>query len=64
MDSLRERFLKLFKCLCKVGRASKKTNGLVPVERIELLWKEKEYYTSTNLNEKLFVFAEFFEMPK
>lgn len=64
MDKLRERFLKLFKCLIKVGKASKKTNGLVPMERIELLWKEKEFYTSTNLNEKLFVFAEYFELPQ
>jgi hypothetical protein len=64
MDILREKFFNLFKCLVKIGRASKKTNGLVPMERIELLWKEKEYYTSSNLNEKLFIFAEFLENVK
>ena len=58
MEKLRDKFLKLFRCLINVGRAQKKKDNRCPMERIELLWQEKEFYTSTNLNEKIFVLTD------
>ena len=61
MDKLKEKFQKLFKCLIEVGRASKKTNMMVPVKKIELMWKEREYYNSEDHNSKLFLLADFLD---
>lgn len=58
MEKLRDKFLKLFRCLINVGRAQKKKDNRCPMERIELLWQEKEFYTSTNLNEKIFILTD------
>lgn len=58
MEKLRDKFLKLFRCLINVGRAKKKKDNKCPMERIALLWQEKEFYTSTNLNEKIFVLTD------
>lgn len=55
VDKLRDKFYKLFRCLIEVGKPKKKDGMRCEMKRIELLWKEKEYYTSMNLNEKLFV---------
>lgn len=54
MDKLRDKFFKLFNCLIKIGKPKKKDNMNCTMERVELLWKEKEYYTIMNLNEKIF----------
>ena len=58
MEKLRDKFMKLFRCLINVGRAQKKKDNRCSMERIELLWQEKEFYTSTNLNEKIFVLTD------
>ena len=58
MDKLRDKFMKLFRCLINVGRAQKKKNNMCQMERVELLWQERDYYTSANLNEKIFVLAD------
>ena len=63
MEKLKEKFQKLFKCLVTVGRPSKKTNMMVPLERIELLWKEREYYNSEDLNDKVFILADILDIP-
>ena len=62
MEKLRDKFYKLFKCLINVGRPSKKNGMKVKMERVELLWQEKEYYNSTNLNEKLFILSELLDI--
>ena len=59
MDKLKEKFQKLFKCLVTTGKATKKNGNMITLERVELLWKEKEYYNSTDQNEKLFLLADF-----
>ena len=58
MEKLRDKFYKLFRCLVNVGKPSKKNGNMCPMERVELLWKEKEYYTSSDLNEKIFVLSD------
>ena len=58
MEKLRDKFFKLFRCLINVGRASKKNGNRCSMERIELLWKERENYNSANLNEKLFILSD------
>jgi hypothetical protein len=58
MEKLKEKFMKLFRCLINVGKPKKKDGGRCQMERIELLWQEKEYYTSINANEKLFVLSD------
>ncbi len=58
MASLKETFEKLFKCLIKISRPTKA--GIVEMERVELLWKEREYY-SGDKNEHLFMLDEFLE---
>ena len=58
MDKLKDKFLKLFRCLVDVGKPKKKNDKKCSLQRVELLWQEREYYTSTNLNEKLFVLSD------
>lgn len=58
MEKLNEKFMKLFRCLINVGKPKKKDGGRCQMERIELLWQEKEYYTSINANEKLFALSD------
>lgn len=60
MDTLYDSFEKIFKCLIKTSRPGK--DGMVNMERVELLWNEKEYYNSTNLNDKVFILNDFLEM--
>lgn len=59
MTELVEKFEKIFKCLVKTTRPGK--DGKVSMERVELLWKEKEYdnYTGTDQNDKLYILSEF-----
>lgn len=60
MQSLVKTFEKIFKCLIKVSRPTKE--GIVNMERVELLWQEKEYFNSQNLNEHIFVLADFLDL--
>ena len=62
MDMLKDKFMKLFKCLVNVGKASKKTGGKLPMEKVELLWKEREWYGSTNLNDKIFILTDLLDI--
>lgn len=55
MELLYDQFEKIFNCL--VTKVRKK--NVVKLQKVELLWKEKEYYTSTNLNENVFILEEF-----
>ena len=59
MDTLYKTFEKLFNCLIKTSRPDKK--GIVEMDRVELLWKEREYYNSKNQSDKVFVLAEFLD---
>ena len=52
----------MFRCLISFGRESKKKGNKVTMERVELLWKEKEYYTSANLNERLFILSDLLDI--
>lgn len=55
MELLYDQFEKIFNCLVtKVKR-----NNVVKLQKVELLWKEKEYYTSANLNENVYILQEF-----
>lgn len=62
MESLNKAFDKIFKCLVKTSRPTK--GGVVKMERVELLWKEREWYNSSNQNEKLFMLNDFIEDVK
>ena len=57
MDKLVETFEKIFKCLITTTRPKK--DGTITMDRVELLWKEKEYYNSTDLNERMFMIDDF-----
>lgn len=58
MLSLKETFEKIFKCLIKTTRPTKE--GIVNMERVELLWQEREYNIG-DPNEHLFILDEFLE---
>ena len=57
MNELVEKFEKIFKCLVKISHPRK--DGKVDMERIELLWKEKEYLNPDGVNEKVFMLNDF-----
>ena len=57
MDSLYKTLEKIFNCMVKTSRPTK--DGTIEMERVELLWKEREYYNSTNQNDKVFMLTEF-----
>ena len=38
-----------------------KSNNKVKLQKVELLWKEKEYYNSTNLNKNIYILEDFLE---
>ena len=42
MEKLKDKFYKLFRCLINVGKPKKKDGNRCPMERVELLWKERE----------------------
>lgn len=58
MEKLKDKFYKLFRCLIDVGKPKKKDGNRCSMERIELLWKEKEHYGSANLNERIYVLSD------
>ena len=57
MGELVEKFEQIFKCLVKTSHPRK--DGKVDMERIELLWQEKEYLTPDGMNEKIFMLNDF-----
>jgi hypothetical protein len=58
MDKLKDKFYKLFRCLINVGKPKKKDGNRCSMERVELLWKEREYYTNVDLNDRLFILSD------
>lgn len=56
LETLNKTFEKIFKCLVHMSRPKR---GRIDIERVELLWKEKEYYNSENQNDKVFALTEF-----
>lgn len=56
MELLQNTFKNLFKCFVNVSRPSK--DGIVNMERVELIWKEKELGTR-EINDRLFILADF-----
>ena len=56
MLSMHDIFEKIFKCLIKTSRPSK--DGLVTMERVELLWPTRDYYNN-DMSDKLFFLEEF-----
>ena len=61
VKELVDKFTTIFKCLIDVSRPTK--DKTVTMERVELLWPEREYYSSSDQNEKLFILEEFLENP-
>ena len=60
MDTLYKTFDKIFKCL--VNTSHPKKGGIVELTPVELLWEERKWYSSENLNDKLFILEEFLDM--
>ena len=58
MDKLKDKFYNLFRCLVNVGKPKKKDGNRCSMERVELLWKEREYYTNVDLNDRLFILSD------
>lgn len=58
MLSLKDTFEKIFKCLIKTSRPTKE--GIVEMNRVELLWQEREFY-SDDKNQYVFILDEFLE---
>lgn len=59
ITDLIDKFMTIFKCLVKVSRPAK--DGTVKMERVELLWKEKEDYLQAH-TEKFYIINEFLDM--
>ena len=62
IESVMKKFDTLFRCLVNVSRPNKQ--GLVRVEKVELLWKEKEEYDPNSQNERIFMLDDFLNMIK
>lgn len=58
MAMLKDKFEKIFKCLIKVSRPTKE--GIVEMNRVELLWQEREYY-SNDKNNHVYILEEFLD---
>ena len=57
MDKMYKKFEEIFKCLVKMSRPNKQ--GIVKLEKIELLWKERDEYNKLNQDEHSFELAAF-----
>lgn len=57
MTTLKDTFEKIFKCLIKTTRPTKE--GMVTMERVELLWQERDY--SHDVSNHIFILDEFLE---
>ena len=60
MDAMYKTLEKIFNCMIKTTRPKK--DGTIEMSRVELLWKEREYYNSENHNENVFILEEFLDM--
>ena len=59
MEKIQETFTDIFKCLVKMSRPNKQ--GICTLEKVELLWKEREEYEKIDKNEHSFLLAEFLD---
>lgn len=59
MGDLKEKFMTIFKCLVNVSRPSK--TGIINMERVELMWKERELY-NTDLSDKVYILNDFLDI--
>ncbi len=59
ITDLVDKFMTIFKCLVKVSRPAK--DGTVKMERVELLWKERDNYYEAH-TEKFYILSEFLDM--
>ena len=59
MKTIEDIFSRIFRCLINVSRPTK--SGNVDLSRIEILWKKKEFYNSTDHNSDVFILPEFLE---
>lgn len=58
MDRIQKKFEEIFKCLVKMSRPKK--DGIVVLEKVELLWQEREVYDALDkTNEHAFIIADF-----
>ena len=57
INDLIDKFMTIFKCLIKVSRPTK--DGTIKMDRVELLWKEKENYYKTQDSENIYIINEF-----
>ena len=57
MTTLNETFRDIFRSLVEVGRPNKE--GKVTLKKVELLWKEKNYYNDEGIKEKIYLLADF-----
>ena len=60
ITDLVEKFMMIFKCLVSVSRPSK--DGIIKMERVELLWKEKEKYGNVVNMENFYIINDFLNM--
>jgi len=59
MEKIQNTFTDIFKCLVNMSRPNKQ--GICTLEKVELLWKEREEYEKIDNNEHSFLLAEFLE---
>ena len=59
MEKIQETFTDIFKCLVKMSRPNKQ--GICTLEKVELLWKERDEYEKIDKNEHSFLLAEFLD---
>lgn len=60
INDLIDKFMTIFKCLVKVSRPTK--DGTIKMERVELLWKEREDYFSSQTSETIYMINEFLNL--
>ena len=60
INDLIDKFMTIFKCLVKVSRPAK--DGTIKMERVDLLWKEREDYYSNQTAENVYILNEFLNL--
>lgn len=58
MKTINDTLHKIFRCLIDV---SKPKNGAVTMSRVQLLWKKREYYNSTDHSNDILILPEFLD---
>ena len=59
MKTIEDTLSRIFRCLINISRPNKA--GDIEMSRVELLWKKKEFYNSTDHNNNIFILPEFLE---